>query len=91
MRESGSNAFLEWYGCPDAARPSGGGRSSHGLASGASPSWDMIMARIGIRTRSGVRLLIRVFELGDAYGETAEVSHEVLTIALTSASRPVLV
>ena len=48
------------------------------------------MASIGIRSRSGERVLTRVFNLGDTYGEAAEVVHEVLTIALTSASRHVV-
>ena len=48
------------------------------------------MARIGIRSRSGEQVLTRAFELGDAYGETAELAHGVLTIALTSASWPVV-
>ena len=60
-------------------------------ASGTSPSSGMIMARIGIRSRSGERVLSRTFELSECYGATAELAHEVLAIALTAASKPVLV
>jgi hypothetical protein len=51
----------------------------------------MIMARIGIRSRSGERVRTRTFELRDGYGYTAELADEVLTIALTAASKPVVV
>lgn len=52
--------------------------------------WPMIVAAIGIRSRNGDRVLTRVFELGDSYGYTAELAHEVVTIALTAASQPVV-
>jgi hypothetical protein len=51
----------------------------------------MIMAAISISTRAGDRILTRRHFLATGYGDTPELAHALLVLALTSSTHPVLV
>jgi hypothetical protein len=51
----------------------------------------MNVATIGVRSRFCEQVSVRQFELAPGYGQDAATAHNLLTLALTSATHPVLV